>query len=248
MNGDRNVAEGTAGVGATEELGVDFDRCQWAHPAGLRFDSSRGENTTTKAADRFGGDSNVLGDRLESGAIVLLGFIGEAKETEEDEGADDAKPAGELEGGFHQGDLSPDHSGELVDAGESLVDIVPANPWVDAGVDVERNGVAADRDGAKDFGSCQAHKPDVSAGSEVVVAGKEFIELRSTLVEEYDAPDAIDARNDTDCDWRAEHKDVSDPSVIGEGPAANVFEDVEAMTLCDIICEKFRYRHNNEKK
>ena len=67
------------------------------------------------------------------------------------------------------------------------------------------------------------------------MAGKELIELRSALVEVYDAQNGIDGRNETDDDWRAEHKDVSDPSVVGKGPAANVFEDVEAMALSDVI-------------
>jgi len=113
----------------------------------------------------------------------------------------------------------------------------PANPGVDAGVDVERKGVTTDRDGAEDFDSCEAHKPDVSAGGKVVVAGQEFVELRSTLVEVYDAQDGVDGRNDTDGDWRAEYKDVSNPGVVGEGPAANIFENVVTMALGDIICQ-----------
>jgi alkyl hydroperoxide reductase subunit AhpF len=100
---------------------------------------------------------------------------------------------------------------------------------------VERNGVETERDGAEDFDSCEAHKPDVSAGGEVVVAGKEFIELRSTLVEVEDAQDGIDSGNDADGNWGAEHKDVTDPGVVGEGPAANIFENVKAMALGDII-------------
>jgi hypothetical protein len=116
------------------------------------------------------------------------------------------------------------------------VGVGPANPGPDAGMGVERNGVATDRDGAEDFDSCKAHKPDVSAGGKVVMAGKEFVELRSTLVEVYDAQDGVDGRNDTDGDWRAEYKDVSNPSVVGEGPAANIFENVETMALGDIIC------------
>ena len=236
MHRDRHVAEGTTGVRAAEELGVDFHGGHWAHPAAsLGFDSSRGEDTT-RAAEGSGGDSNAFGDRLDSRAVILLGLVGEAEEGEEDEGADDAEPAGKFEGGFQHGVHSPDHSGDLVDAGESAVGVGPANPGPDAGVDVERNGVATEGDGAEDFNSGEAHKPDVSAGGEVVVAGKELIELRSALVEVHDAQDSIDSRNDTDDDWGAEHKDVGDPSVVGEGPAANVFEDVEAMALGDVIC------------
>ena len=90
MNGDRQVTEGTAGVGAAEELAVDFDGRQWAHPAtGPRLDSSRGENTTRAAADGSGRDPNALSDRLQGGAVVLLGLVGKAEETEKDKGADD---------------------------------------------------------------------------------------------------------------------------------------------------------------
>ena len=114
--------------------------------------------------------------------------------------------------------------------------IGPANPGPDAGVDVERNGVTSDGDGAEDFDSCEAHKPDVSAGGKVVVAGKEFVELRSTLVEVDDAQDGVDGRNDTDGDRRAEYEDVSNPGVVGGGPAANIFVNVETMALGDIFC------------
>lgn len=112
----------------------------------------------------------------------------------------------------------------------------PANPRPDAGVDVERNGITSDGDGAEDFDSGEAHEPDVSAGGKVVVAGKEFVELRSTLVEVDDAQDGVDGRNNTDGDWRAEYEDVSNPGVVGGGPAANIFVNVETMALGDIFC------------
>jgi len=116
---------------------VDFHGGRWAHPAAsLRLDSSRGEHTT-RAGEGSGGDSNAFGDRLHGRTVVLLGLIGEAEESEENEGADDAEPAGEFEGGFQHGVHSPDHSGDLVDAGESAVGVGPADPGPDASMDVE---------------------------------------------------------------------------------------------------------------
>jgi hypothetical protein len=163
--------------------------------------------------------------------VVLLGFIGKAEESKEDDSTDDAEPAGELEGGCENGARSPDHRWDLVDTRESVVGVGQAFPGVDISVDVERDGVQAKRDGAKNFDSSKAHKSDVSAGGEVAVAGKKFVELRSALVEEHDAQDGVDCGDEADDDGWAEHEGVGDPGVVGERPAANILEDVVAMAL-----------------
>jgi len=221
---------------------VDMDRWRWADLAtSLRLDSFAGGDSSSRieetraAVDCSGRDSKALGNGLECGAVVLLGLIGEAKESKEDDGADDGEPASELEGGCHHVVSSPDHRWDLVDARKSHVGVGPALPRPYAPVDVERNGVQTKRDSAKNFDSREAHKPDVSIAGKIVVAGKEFVELRSALVEEFDAQDGVDCGDKPDDDGWAEHKDVGDPTVVGVRPATNVLEDVEAMTLIDII-------------
>jgi hypothetical protein len=103
-------------------------------------------------------------------------------------------------------------------------------------VDVERDGVQAKGDCAENFDSSKTHKPDISAGGKVAVAGKEFVKLRSALVEVHDAQDSVDGGDEADEDGWAKHKDEGNPCIVGERPAANVLEDVIAMTLGYVLC------------
>lgn len=124
----------------------------------------------------------------------------------------------------------------MVDAGETVMSISPAQPGRDPNAGVEGDSVEAEGNGEDDIGAGEAHKTEVTVGSEAAtVRGEELLELKATLVEGEDATNAVVAGNATDEDWWAVDKDESYGGVVGEGVAAQVFEDIESMALGDVL-------------
>jgi hypothetical protein len=116
------------------------------------------------------------------------------------------------------------------------VGVSPADPWLDAVVpSIEVKGIGAERNCAHDFDSGKAHEANITAGSKVVVARKELIELGTTLVELDYAPNCVEGGNETDEDGWADYKDIGRPDVVGEGITADILEDVETMALDDVL-------------
>lgn len=228
---------------AGEHLGVNEDRgdrSDLAHGVGHVFG---GGGTIDGAAGGAGaasgegesGVAHLLGNGLDSGAVVLPGLVGETEECEEDHGADNDAPASELEAAVAGGIVTPDDGGDLVNTGESVVGVGPAKPGEDAGHDVDGNGPAAKGNGASHLDASEEHEAEVSVMGEVAVAGEELVELGSPLPEQANAHSAVDRGNETDEDGLAVNEDEGDRGVVGEWEASNILEDVEAVALNDVL-------------
>ena len=68
------------------------------------------------------------------------------------------------------------------------------------------------------------------------MAGKQVVELGAAGVEGCDAEDGIDGGDQTDDDRWYEDKNVGHPRDVYMRPTPDVFEDIEPVSLRDIIC------------
>lgn len=243
IEGNRDVGEGVDGAVAREHLGVNEDgrdRANLAHGVGQvlgRAGSIDGTGGGARAASGEGEGSvtHLLGDGLDGRAVVLPGLIGEAEECEEDHGANDDAPASELDAAVASGIIAPDDGGELVNTGEAVVGVSPAEPGGDASHDVDGDDPGAEGNGASHLNASEEHEADVSVVGEVAVAREELVELSGPLPEQANAHGTVDRGNETDEDWLAVDEDESDGGVVGEGEAADILEDVEAVTLNNVF-------------
>jgi len=68
------------------------------------------------------------------------------------------------------------------------------------------------------------------------VFGHELLEFGAVRIEGQYAADGVEGRDEADEDGRAEDEDVGYPGVVRVGPASDFFEDIESVSLSDIIC------------
>lgn len=237
---DGDIGEGVDGAAsALDHLAVDFDR-------GLRADLAHAVDASGRlapsrcphsdAASR--GESRVadlLGDSANGGAIMPAGLVGESEVRKENDGAEGHAPAGELEGDFGDLVVPPVDRGELVDATEVAVGVLPAQPGLNTDLDVESDNPASERHVEDDIGRGESHEADVSAGAEVAVAGEQLGELGMTLIELANAHNAVDTGDASDENGWADDQGECDGGVVGEGEATDVLEDVKAVTLGNIL-------------
>jgi len=59
--------------------------------------------------------------------------------------------------------------------------------------------------------------------------------LQATLVEIFDAEESVYSGDTTNGDWYTVYENVSNPGVISGREAANVLEDVVAMSLRNVV-------------
>lgn len=61
--------------------------------------------------------------------------------------------------------------------------------------------------------------------------------MGTVFIESHDSQRAVGARNESDDDWWQIKKGIYGPNIIGEGVAADIFENVESVALNDVICK-----------
>lgn len=122
---------------------------------------------------------------------MLPGLVGKAEISEEDEGAEDAEPASELNADIANGVCAPLECKDLLHSREIQMGIRPGNPLVNAGLDIEIDRVAAERDRQENLSASEAHKTHIATRGKVAVVGKQFVEHCALLVEGIDTAGSI---------------------------------------------------------
>lgn len=117
--------------------------------------------------------------------------------------------------------------------------IFPTFPWRDAPVaEVVQDGIQAERHSAHDFNTGKTHEAHVPTGCQVLVAiaTQELAHLRTTLCEGTDAEDSVDAGDESNKNGRSGNEGICHGSAVCERIATNILEDVEPVTLGNILC------------
>ena len=126
-------------------------------------------------------DSEILGNCGSQETVVLLCLVGEPKETEEDECAEDGTPST----GLQPVDVDPAERGpgKLRDPRISQMCVGPGNPRLDIADGVPHNTPHGQRNGEAKVSGSQHHKTPVAVVGEAGISGDEILENLSPLYE-----------------------------------------------------------------
>ena len=196
------------------------------------------ESRTGEATSKWAGaDSNTLRDGLVNKSVILPGFICKTKETEEDEGTKNGAPANKLQEHCRISVTMPFQAGNQSDGREIFMNILPANPWVKGRLGWNRNVEEGEWYIENDFSTSKAHESNESVRASVAVAWDQGAELGAIFIEGNDSHDRVGGREKPNNNWGQKNDGVYGPNVIRSRIAANIFENVESMTLNDVVCK-----------
>ena len=126
------------------------------------------------------GGSETPGDGVSQEAVVLLCFVGESEEEEEDEGAKDGRPSSGLKSSDGNRTQVQQDSGELVDMGVSPVGVSPGDPWAHLALQQAADDSPGGQwNGEDKIEGSQNGETAVAVVSQVVFGGEEISDLLS---------------------------------------------------------------------
>jgi len=136
------------------------------------------------------GVSETLGDGRSQKTVVLLRFISESEETEEDERGNDNSPSFHLIRIGHSRTLAVHDPRVLEDTGKSPVGVSPGDPRANiAPHSVHDDNAKGHRNGKDEIDGSQGSETPVTAVSQVAVGGDKILELLSPPHERTDGED-----------------------------------------------------------
>ena len=188
---------------------------------------------------RTGPESNTLSDWLEGISVILPGFVGKTEEHKEGEGAENNAPSWELHCCLNKGLSSPYYRRNLRDFREIVMNIVPTDVWVKGNLRIKSYAVQCYWYIEQNFKTGKAHESNEAIGGEVAIAWEYGFELGIVFMEGNDSHDGVGGREESD-DYRRQGDDGKYwPSIIDGRGTAIIFENVESMTLNNVVCDSW---------
>lgn len=196
-----------------------------------------------RTGDRETADRRVVAEALRDRPVhlrvVLAALLCEAEESEEDERAEDDEPAVEIERECVPLAETPHNGGDLLDAVEAPVRVSETLPRRDHGLDsVQPDREARERDGKEGVHHRKCHETEVARHRDLGVAGEELVHLAAALEESPNGKRAVDHGDGAKKQRPHPDQRVRWRGVERDREAADLLEDVEAMSLDEVVCDR----------